>query len=153
MVNPLYCAEVTPLVGPKGLVNPSSTDTLADSAPFSCSPFLKASLPILCVCTHSLHEPVLTWPMRWNPWTWPVTLSLAALALQRFCDSIQINNWRTIKPHSRWDAAFLLRKLSVIKRKPVLGDDFRSARGWLSKGNRKRKVQILMNSLVVLVLF
>lgn len=56
-------------------------DTLADSAAFS-----KASLPILCVCTHSLHEPLLAWPMRWNPWTWPVTLSLAALVLRHFCD-------------------------------------------------------------------
>lgn len=32
MVNPLYCAEETPLVGLEGLVNPSSTDTLVDSA-------------------------------------------------------------------------------------------------------------------------
>lgn len=59
MVNPLYCAEVSPVVGPKRLVNPPSTDTLEDSAAF-----LKASLPILSVCTHSLHEPLLAWPMR-----------------------------------------------------------------------------------------
>lgn len=59
MVNPLYCAEVSPVVGLKRLVNPPSTDTLEDSAAF-----LKASLPILCVCTHSLHEPLLAWSMR-----------------------------------------------------------------------------------------
>lgn len=64
MVNPLYRAEVSPLVGPKGLVNPPSTDTLADSAAFSYSTFLKAGLPILCVRTHSLREPLLAWPMR-----------------------------------------------------------------------------------------
>lgn len=57
MVHSLYCAEVTPLVGPEGLVNPSSTDTQADSAELLTS-FESQTPSSLCVllgqCAHTI---------------------------------------------------------------------------------------------------
>lgn len=57
MVHPLYCVEVTPLVGPEGLVNPSSIDTLVDLAePLTSSEI--QPLSSLCVllgqCAHTI---------------------------------------------------------------------------------------------------
>lgn len=64
MINPLYCAEVTPLVGLERLVNPSSTDTLVDSAQLLTS-FESQPPNSLCVllgqCAHTIFMG-LYWP-------------------------------------------------------------------------------------------
>lgn len=57
MIRPLYCAEVTPLVGPEGLGNPSSTDSVVDLAePLTSSESQTPSS--LCVllgqCAHTI---------------------------------------------------------------------------------------------------
>lgn len=81
MVNPLYCAEVSPLVGPKGLVNPPSTDTLADSAAFSCSTVFE-SQPPNSLCVHTLCSWASTGLAHASK---PLDLA-CDLALQHFCD-------------------------------------------------------------------
>lgn len=63
MVNPLYCAEVTPLVGLEGLVNPSSADTLVDSAQLLTSFESQPPNSFRSLCTHYLHGILLAWPM------------------------------------------------------------------------------------------
>lgn len=64
IVNLLYCAEVTPLVGLEGLVNPSSTDMLVDSAQLLTS-FESQPPNSLCVllghCAHTIFMG-LYWP-------------------------------------------------------------------------------------------
>ena len=155
MVNPLYCAEVTPLVGLQGLVNPSSTDMLVDSAQLLTS-FESQPPNSLCVllglCAHTIFMG-LYWP---GPCVESSGLGLWLSPYQLWLSSTSVTSSKKQPTNNK--AAFTLRccpplqKAFVIKKKPILGD-FNSGRSWLSKAKRRRKIQILINSWVDFVLF